>query len=98
MRTGGKEEIQQEAIYVDRVGGREGRKEEFKVDMNREDTEEEANTFLHFILPTMMKAHGTGVSLPDSPEVDCITTEGDTNWPQGSTSKAQKNHNCVSSP
>ena len=61
MRAGDREEGQQGAIDMDSHGGREGRKEGTKVSMKtetdrgaEEDTEQEANSFTHFILTARM--------------------------------------------
>lgn len=97
VRTGGKEEKQQEAIDMEEDGGREGRQVETRVKMTavRDCGREETISTLTLALTAMMEEPRTRGVLKCSPEVDRTTTEGDTGRLRDGRSLLHQEHNST---
>lgn len=97
VRVGGKERRRRVAIGVDGDGGSERKKQKLEENMKaqtgrgrEEDTAKEVVIFTHFILTTTIEEIRTQDALR-SPEVERITTEGNTSWLRGSSRIWHKN-------
>lgn len=85
VRVGGKERRRRVAIGVDGDGGSKRKKQKLEEGRGREeDTAKEVVIFTHFILTTTIEEIRTQ-DAPRSPEVERITTEGNTSWLRGSS-------------